>query len=218
MNDYQFVTAVHGNEPLPTLAIAAMGEPQVVGNPVALARGKRFVDCDLNASFGLSGAEYEHARARELKKLLNRKRKVVDFHTFSCESEPFAIVVDLALLPLARRIGVQHVVYMKHNIKSGHALINAYPGVSVEVGNHTDPSSFSRTQTIVQRLREGSDEVSLRVYEVYGRIREQGNYKNFYEEHGLVPVLYGERAYPDGGFYGLAAREITSTIKQMEEI
>ncbi|PIR98814.1 hypothetical protein COT87_02750 [Candidatus Collierbacteria bacterium CG10_big_fil_rev_8_21_14_0_10_44_9] len=213
MKNIQFVTAVHGNEIMPTLALVSIGEPQIVANPRALARGVRYMEKDMNASFGTGGSSYEEKGATQLLKILDKKKLVVDFHTFSCESEPFAIIVDLTLLPIAASLGVKRVVYMKHNIKGGHALINYRSGVSVEVGGHIDPSSFETTLKIVKRLAKyGIRPGKVKIYEVYGRIEEQGKYENFVERDGFIPVLYGERAYPDQGFYGLAAREITGTI------
>lgn len=213
MKNYQFVTAVHGNEYLSTLALASVGVEQTVANPQALAKGMRYLEKDLNASFGTRGNSYEEKRARELVKILDSCKLVVDFHTFSCESEPFAIIVDLAMIPLASSLGVERVVYMKHNIKAGHSLINYCSGVSVEVGGHSDPISFETTLKIVRKLKkDGINPRKVRVYEVFGRIEEQGEYTNFVELNGFFPVLYGERAYDDQGFYGLKAREITGTI------
>lgn len=213
MKDFQFVTAVHGNEIMPTLALASIGEPQIIANPRALARGVRYTEYDLNASFATQGHTYEEKRSRVLLRLLDPKSLVVDFHTFSCESEPFAIIVDLAMLPLAASLGVKRVVYMKHNIKGGHALINHHAGVSVEVGKHNDFKSFDQTLKIVKGLKkDGIKPAMVKVYEVYRRIEVKGDYVNFKENNGMIPVLYGERAYDGLGFYGLAAREITGTI------
>lgn len=211
MNDILYITSVHGSEPMPVLALAQMGIPQLVANPRALARGVRYTEQDLNASFGTEGMTYEEVRAREIMTQVNAGSAVVDFHTFSCVSDPFAIIVDLKQLPLAVRTGVKHVVYMKHNIKAGHALINHIPGVSVEVGSHTDPGSFAFTQKTVRSLESGRTH-KVRLYEVYDRILMKGKYKNFHEKDGFVPVLYGERAYDGSNFYGLKAREITGTI------
>lgn len=213
MKNIQFVTAVHGNEVMPTLALTSISEPQIVANPRALAQGVRFTEHDLNASFGTAGVAYEEKRARELDKVLEKEKLVVDFHSFSIDSDPFAIVVDLAMIPLAASLGVKHVVYMKHNIKGGHALIDHHRGVSVEVGKHNDSKSFDMTLEIVKRLKkDGIKPEKVKVYEVYGRIEEKGDYVNFKERNGVTPILYGERAYDGLGFYGLAAREITGTI------
>ena len=211
MKNIQFVTAVHGNEPMPTLALVSMGEKQIIGNPRALARGVRYTEKDLNASFGTEGSSYEEKRASKLIKSSDLIYDVIDFHTFACDSQPFAIIVDVKQLKLAETLGVKHVVYMKHNIKAGHSLINFLPGVSVEVGNHADPNGFDLTQKIVKNVRSGKT-FPVRVYEVYARIEEKGEYLNFVEKDGFIPVLYGERSYDNQGFYGLKAREITGTI------
>ncbi len=213
MRGIRVVTALHGDEPLPTLATASVGIPQVVANVKALALGVRYVERDMNAAFGTDGDSYEERRAREVLGKIGRNEKVLDLHTFSVESEPFAIIVDLEMLPLASSLGLERVVYMKHNIKAGHALINNRMGVSVEVGKHDDPDSFVRTVEIVKKLKEGPVKPgSVRVFEVYGRIEERGAFDNFVERDGIVPVLYGERAYDNLGFYGLKAREITGII------
>ncbi len=219
MKKIQFVTAVHGNEIMPTLALASEGIYQIVGNPAAVAKGVRFTEKDLNASFGTGGDSYEELRARELDKVLEKEKLVVDFHSFSIKSEPFAIVVELDMIPLAASLGVKHVVYMKHNIKGGHALIDHHKGVSVEVGSHSSPKSFEKTIKIVKRLKKyGIKPGKVRVYEVYDRIMQKGDYINFSEKNGVIPVLYGERAYDGLGFYGLAAREITGTIQKEESL
>jgi succinylglutamate desuccinylase len=82
MNNFQLVTAVYGNEIMPTLALASQGIAQVVANPRALARGLRYLEKDLNASFGTEGDSHEEKRARELMMTLDKKKLVVDFHTF----------------------------------------------------------------------------------------------------------------------------------------
>jgi len=87
------------------------------------------------------------------------------------------------------------------------------------VGSHTDPRSFATTLSIVRRLEKyGIKPGKVHVYEVFGRIETQGSYTNFVETEGFVPILYGERAYPDQGFYGLQAHEITGTIVERGDL
>lgn len=210
-HEFQFVTAIHGNEPLPGRALRDVEESHVVGNPLALLLRRRYVMRDLNASFGTFGLAYEQLRSPVVLRQLNKTDPVIDFHTFSCDSSPFAIVVDLAMMPIAASLGVDHVVYMKHNIKQGHALINYRAGVSVEVGGHKVRSSFDLTKQIVNQLkRDGIKPKPVRIFEVFGRIEKPGNHTNFIEStDGFIPVLYAEQAYIKQGFYGLMAREIT---------
>lgn len=207
MKQYQLVTALHGNEYMPTLAIADLGLPQIVGNPRALAEGKRCIDADLNGVFGLKGDGYEHARAKELLKLITTDTPVVDFHSFSPESEPFAIYVDEAMLPLAKKLGVKNIVYMKLNYKQGKALLHMRPGVSVEVGKYTAPESYRLTQQIVANLQaDVVPKMRHKIYEVYDIITKPGEYQNFRRhKEGFYPVLAGQQSYD---FYGLKARKI----------
>lgn len=211
MSKYQYVTALHGNEPLPSLALAEMGVDQVVANPRALARGVRFTEQDMNASFGREGEKYEERQAREVLARLDKEQAVIDMHTFSRKSPPFAIIVDMKMLSLAKLVGMRRVVYMKHNIKAGHALINHRKGVSVEMGRHDDYKSFERVCEMVKRLEAGDvkRDSDVKVYEVFGRIKEKGKYVNFQScREGYVPIFYGEEAYRDKGYLGLKAREI----------
>lgn len=209
--EIQFVTTIHGNEPVPGRALRGMGEKHVVGNPLALLLRRRFVNRDLNASFGSRGLTYEELRAPMVLNQLNKEDLVVDFHTFSCESPPFAIIVDPSMLPLAASLGVDRVVYMKFSTKGGHALLNHRNGVSVEVGNHQDPKSSDLTKEIVTRLKtKGVYPEPIDLYEVFGKIETPGNYTNFVEHpDGFFPVLSGEKAYIKQGFYGLKARQVT---------
>ena len=209
MTAFQYITAVHGDEYQPVLALASQNKAQLVANPRALSRKIRFIDSDLNASFGLRGSSYERRRASEVLKQLDKKKLIVDFHTFSCVSAPFVVIVDLEMLPLAASLGIPRVVYMQHNIKKGHALINYRSGVSVEVGKHDDRRSFVRTLQIINRLETYDIKPRpIRLYEVFGTINKPGKYVNFKQNKKFTPVLTGEKAYEINGCYGLRAREI----------
>lgn len=208
--DYHFISALHGNERLPVLALASLGVKQVVANPEALAINQRFVDQDMNGSFGTHGESYEERRARELLRQIDTQKSVIDLHTFSAESPPFAIIVDLNMLSLAKRLNLKHIVYMKHNIKSGHALINHVKGVSVEVGKHHDPACFRVTAKLVANLLHNNlPMIKCRVYEVYDVITDSGSFKNFVKHaEGFYPVLSGENAYNHGGLKAKLLEEL----------
>lgn len=201
----KLVTALHGNEPLPVLAMASLGLEQVVANPVALAHNQRFMELDMNAAFGPGGQTLEERRAVEVLKQIKPNQLVVDLHTMSADSPPFAIVVDLQMVSLARLLGLDKVVYMGHNIKAGRALINYRRGVSVEVGQHDDARSFEQVLQLTVSLKSGEPR-KVEIFEVYDKITEPGEYHNF-ELHpeGFYPVLAGEKAY---NFPGLKARKI----------
>ncbi len=208
MKNIQFVTAIHGDEPMPVLALASSGVRQIIANKKALSLGKRFIQIDMNASFGKKGNSYEEKRAREVLYKIDKKTIVIDLHTFSAMSKPFVIMVDLKMLNFAKTLGIKDIVYMKHNIKKGHALINYRNGVSIEVGNHTDPKSFERTLNIIETIRKkGCIKSKITVYEVYDKIKNKGDYINFQvyndSNENFYPVLAGENAYD---FFGLKAK------------
>ncbi|MDA3815576.1 MAG: succinylglutamate desuccinylase/aspartoacylase family protein, partial [Patescibacteria group bacterium] len=155
MNNIIFITGQHGDEPIPILALSSKNVPQIIGNPKALCINKRFLDCDLNNSFGVKSNTscHEHKRAEELLKIISFKKNIIDFHTFSAESEPFVVIVDKKMIRLAYQAGLKHIVLMEHNIKNGHALINYRNGISVEVGKHNDYESFLTTLKVLDNIK-----------------------------------------------------------------
>jgi len=208
MKNIHFVAGLHGNEYLPVLALASKQIPFTVGNPKALAEGVRFIEVDLNKSFGKNDGTYESDRAVTILDEISEETTVVDFHTSDTADTPFVIVTDLAMLPLARLTGIPHVVYMKHNIKEGYALINHRNGISIEVGKHKNSQSFQKTLEIVENL-ELNREHSLEVYEVYGKINAPGAYENFTlfqnADESFYPIFVGEQSYD---FIGLRTRKL----------
>ena len=132
---------------------------------------------------------------------------VLDFHTTSAKTPPFAIITDPKMLNFAKTLGLNHIILMKHNIKAGHALINHYNGVSVEAGTHNSPEAFENVIRIVNSATKGEKHTAI-LYEVYGLIETPGKYINFVKHSdNFIPILAGERAYD---FYGLKARIVNS--------
>jgi len=194
------VAGLHGNEQVPIRYLTDNKIDFVLGNPMAFKANKRFIDNDLNASFGLNKKGYEYRRAKRLLDVV--KSPVIDFHTFSCDSEPFAVIVSLKMLPMASRLGVKHVLYMNMNIKKGHSLIDHVDGVSVEVGHHDNPNCYHQIKKTLLAYRTGLV-FKPKVYEVYGKIKRKGKYTNFKKYGDFYPVLAGEKAY---NFPGLKAK------------
>lgn len=202
-----FTTALHGNEPIPVYALASLGVDQVICNTQALVLGKRFIEKDLNHSFGTNGNSLEEKRAQELLKIIPESETVVDLHSMSAISDPFAIIIDPKMIPLAATTGLKHVVLMSHNIKSGHSLIDHRRGISIEVGLHQDPQTYNFTKTIYQNIKAGKSH-PFTLYEVYGVIEKEGEYQNFtMHKDGFIPVLAGEKAY---NIPGLKSKIITT--------
>ena len=197
---FKVVCCLHGDEPFPLYAALEHGVSPIIGNTAAFVAAKRFIDKDLNASFGERGNTLEHRRARELLTLIPQSSLVLDFHTFSCASEPFCIVVNESMLPLARRTGIRHIVMMRYNIKDGHALIDHCPGISIEVGAHTDYLSYETTINVLDNIETGTECRDALIYESIGTIETPCRFPNLAPTpEGWIPLLAGERAYKHHG-------------------
>lgn len=200
------VAGLHGNEKGPVRALQDSGLDFILGNPEAYTVNTRFINSDLNASFGLEAESYESKRATELLHDINPEDIVIDFHTTSAVTEPFVIITDKEMLSYAEFTGLKSVVLMTHNIKKEHALINHRNGISIEISGYDTPESYDTTRSILSSLEKGI-RTPITVYEVYGRITEPGEYKNFVEHaDGFYPILVGEQAYD---FIGLKARKLS---------
>jgi len=199
-----FVAGIHGNEQMPVKALSENNVQFILGSPKAYEQNARFIEQDLNGVFGINNNTYESKRASEILTEIDESDLVVDFHTTSATTEPFAIVVDEKMISFAKKTSLKYVVVMKHNIKEGHALINYRNGISVEVGNHNDKNSYQTTLQIVKNIRASKKHPTI-VYEVYDKITQPGEYINFQKhKEGFIPILAGEVSYD---FYGLKAKK-----------
>jgi hypothetical protein len=201
----QLVAGLHGNEKATVRALESLKLDFILGNPDAASQNKRFIDEDLNASFGKGMQSNETRRAAEILTLIPGEAVVIDFHTTSANSEPFAILTNKAMLPLAERTGCTYAVLMTHNIKSGHALINHRDGISVEISGYDTQEAFKSTVQIIKNL-ESEFSKPIILLEVFDKIIQTGVYENFVQHaEGFFPILVGEQAYD---FLGLKARRI----------
>lgn len=200
-----FVAGIHGDEQAPVKALQENKIQFILGNPKAYQQKVRLTESDLNASFGASDGGYESARASEILNEIDENSLVVDFHTTTAITPPFVIAVDKSAIPFASTTGLGRVVVMGYNIKEGRALINFRKGISVESGNHDSEGSYKTTLNVVKNVRAGVKH-PIKIYEVYDKITEPGNYINFQmHANGFIPILAGEKSYD---FYGLKAKEI----------
>ncbi|OGZ11452.1 MAG: hypothetical protein A2942_04360 [Candidatus Lloydbacteria bacterium RIFCSPLOWO2_01_FULL_50_20] len=88
------MAGLYGNERSPVRALGHKGLDFVLGNPKAYERNIRFIDRDLNASFGVSDSSYESGRATEILNEINGGDVVIDFHTTTAPGVPFAVLTE----------------------------------------------------------------------------------------------------------------------------
>ncbi len=156
----------------------------VIGNPLALQKGQRYVDRDLNRSFypdllnSLNSSDLEIARAKNLVDLYgpnsnNASQIAIDFHsTTACMGSSLVIYgrrpADLAIVSLIQnRIGLPVYLHEGDPLQKGF-LVEAWPcGFVVEIGPVPQMSLNSRIvrQTLLTLkicLEEISKSIDLR--------------------------------------------------------
>ncbi len=84
----------------------------LIGNPKAVIANTRFIEVDLNRSFGVEGNLYEQQRAREIMEGLGSFSYALDLHqTIGPTEQPFGIFPELPqLMQFFSQVGVENVV------------------------------------------------------------------------------------------------------------
>lgn len=165
--------AVHGNEVAGPRAIARLlpglhlirGRVTFVpvANPLAHARGVRFVDVNLNRVFDEDAADagtYEGRLAARLMPIMREADVFLDLHSTLKPAPPFAVVGrdDPATLALARAVGTAEVVaetfHAKHpyNLSFLYAARHGASSILVECGQHEDPASVDVAERAVRSV------------------------------------------------------------------
>ncbi len=176
------VGALHGNEPCGLAVLEALQDPEhpirqglrfgtlvlIHGNPDATRAGQRHTTggVDLNRVFDFSFVHtvprhawaVEHHRALALRPVVESLDAVLDLHSATLPTDPFAIA-RAPFVPLARQLGCRHVTYgwERPEILSTHMLCSVVsarnrPAIAVECGQHDDPGSVARAFDVTARF------------------------------------------------------------------
>lgn len=126
----------------------------IIGNPKALAVGKRYLEADLNRSAPgkRSGKMYEERRAFKLMQELKPYRYVVDLHQTPANDRIILILMKLnaRTLALASAFPVRDVLYWPSSEpKTGPVTQYVPQGLEVESGTKT---SFEKTQKKLEKV------------------------------------------------------------------
>lgn len=130
------VTYTHGDEPPPE---EWKKYSSIIGNPRAKEAGVRFVQTDLNRSFGVANPQsYEEKRAKELQKEIQGYDLVLDIHRTESPSTPFiAIIANKDHYSYTFPFGPNAVLYIPNATFS--LIGNASIGIALEY-----PRTYSR--------------------------------------------------------------------------
>lgn len=134
------VVCLHGDEKLGLDAVRTLSSEFLanvdvfIGNPVALAHNKRFVQTDLNRCFpGKADGTVEERRAVFLRNTLALYDLVIDVHTTAANTKPFVIVTADAMLDSrVSSAALADIVVMPSSHAVGGSLLDHVRGFSLE--------------------------------------------------------------------------------------
>lgn len=173
-NKHLIVGSLHGDEPLGSLVVKKAGG--VIGNPAALKIGKRFVETDMNRSFGVKTPKsLEEKLAAKLMPRLKKAQLVIDIHQTEAYDCSCVIVVDKPnklQISLAKYFGIKRLVIMP---PSG-SLVSINPQKSVSLEYSKKVSDKKLVDYLVKRVKllEVKKLVvgSVLIFEYVGRVRQ----------------------------------------------
>lgn len=192
----------------------------ILANPKAYSKNKRFIDEDLNRIFPGKSKTYEQKLAKNILKIVKNTDYLVDIHTTTGKTEPFAIVINknLQTIGLIKSTGIKNVILMGKNLASGKSLIDQTKnGFSIEYYSKTLKKSLKIGTENIKALLVGTRMVKgenlqknkLTFYQVVSVLDKPENFivkvkfKNFslIKKGTLLGFLKKEPVIADKNFY-----------------
>jgi succinylglutamate desuccinylase len=194
-NKVLFICATHGDEgfSIPVLKELEKTYPKekynydwIIGNPFALKKQTRFVDCDLNRSApgNLNALEYENRRAAEIREISKQYDIVIDIHGTKSNFGvvkiiPYPTYPNLILASYFSE--KRNVIWYSKKSKAKGPLVQFMhcPAIELECGDKTDPNNkqlLKRTLSTfletLQRTTLPNDTQDQEFYLVYGKVTQ----------------------------------------------
>lgn len=168
-----YITYTHGNEPPPYHVPNAL-----VANPIARTQNKRYIESDLNRSFGISFPRtYEEKRAREIKDVMSKYDLVVDIHRTTAEVPFCAIVTKL-----------EDVEYALPYLPAAIIVIDM-PTALIAHAKHGVALEYPYNSELIRSERE------VPIYRVKDYVYAKAGWENFEEVDEGIPYMVNEGAY-----------------------
>ena len=197
----------------------------IVGNPRAYRARKRYVNCDLNRSYGQMGSEYEKQRAAEIQSYIATVHPdiVLDMHTTVCHQPPCLIVNQNENSNVRRLLKASHITTILQ-VKSMNDIASTTPNaVGYEVPNSDiTVALLEAIEKDLQRFVDGlSGTPRKQLYVMTDKIykrevtdEQAESFVNFrMHSLGFVPIMTGNNSYKKQtdylGFKSSAPQEIT---------
>lgn len=222
--------AQHGNEPLGDMLRLHIYRnsqhllPYITyktANLRARRADLRFIDMDMNRSYGIASKAYEAKRAAHISKYINASNfdLVLDLHTTNCR-QPASILTNGLTdekINFLSASSIEKVIDMQHEIVK-HSLIGVHHNaISIEISNHElgEPQLESLMSDIGHYIN-GEKAASMKELYVVkelllkSSVPEDSKFENFeISSFGFIPILTGENSYKKHTDYlGFRAKEV----------
>ena len=215
------IISTHGNELLGPNVLAYMLSKRskllediefIIANPRAYAKNVRYIESDLNRSYGLGLDTYEGRRAKIIEERIRllKPELVLDFHTTTAE-QPDILITANKDNEIVQRFINSSAVKDVLVVKPLNDITTVAPNfVAYEVPNsHLNNDLYEQVCTDIERHLDGKIVDQKRTfYKMVGKIlpEEEQNIvglKNFVYNNTLqtIPAFLGEEAYKQDGTY-----------------
>ncbi len=226
------IAGVHGDEVFGLKVIGAInragdqGITTIVGHAEAIAKRRRYLETDLNRSFGNTSSTIESKIAQNLSDKIRKDQPdyIIDIHTSRSNVKAVAIVARLTDTTkyLAYVLKTEAIVIMPPQLTTT-SLIGCIPDKSISLefgaGQRSDKLAIESAEAILELSDIQKVEIDLPIYAVVSRIPKDykglNGIKNLEYDAFLkgYPFLAGIDTYPDfGGFLAKKLTKNTSDI------
>ena len=215
------IISTHGNELLGPNLLAYMLAKRskllenmefIIANPRAYAKNVRYIESDLNRSYGLGLDTYESQRAKVIEERIRllKPELVLDFHTTTAEQPNILITTDKNNEIVQRFINSSTVKDILVVEPLNDITTVAQNFVAYEVSNsRLNDDLYERICTDIERYLDGKMVDQERTfYKMTGKIlpeeeKSVTSLENFVynDELQAIPAFLGEEAYKQDGTY-----------------
>lgn len=195
------IGGMHGNEPLGIEIVRALERDPVpnvsavFGNPMAVKKGVRFIEADLNRMFpGKVGGVTEERRAAALMKATQGFDVVLDFHNTHAPRNDFGFVGGgkyEKLLPIAAALNIPRVIVVDYNCINKFVPTCMSVEVSLDSAENSVPRWLKKIKALAELERLPNTKLPS-LYRYVSRVtREMQDREQFTWEVG-VPIPAGD--------------------------
>lgn len=181
----------------------------VIGNPKAHAAGERYIESDMNRSYGGELATYEAQQAKRIETLIaeNDFDLILDLHTTVCSEPPCIIIEDIydENKAFLKASSINKIVLMQNPLVKTSLVGRTKRAIAVEIANEdiNDALLDQLCKDIQKYVDPAKETVQKSVYKVTDLLlktaitpEDAAKLVNFeMSEQGFIPILVGENSY-----------------------